>query len=60
MYQGSNFTHQNDTGGNSIYAEKFEDENFILKHPDPGILSMVNAGPNTSGLQFFTYTAKTE
>lgn len=58
MLQGGDFTAGNGTGGESIYGEKFEDENFQIKHEKPFLLSMANAGPGRSP-KHFCYVIRT-
>ncbi|KAM4854938.1 peptidyl-prolyl cis-trans isomerase A-like [Thomomys bottae] len=59
MCQGGGFICHNGTGGKFIYGEKLADENFILTHTGPAILSMVNVGPNPNDFPFFIGIVKT-
>ncbi|XP_053200309.1 uncharacterized protein LOC128385466 [Panonychus citri] len=58
MIQGGKISE--DESKQSIYGERFEDENFQLNHVSPGTLSMANRGPNTNGSSFFITTAVTD
>ena len=38
---------------------KFPDENYLLRHTGPGVVGLVNLGPNSNGSQFYVTTSET-
>lgn len=44
MIQGGDVLYNNGSGSTSIYGKYFKDEEFIIPHNSPGLLSSVNNG----------------
>jgi cyclophilin family peptidyl-prolyl cis-trans isomerase len=59
MVQGGDYERNNGTGGETFDGGKLKDESFVVKHSEPGILSMANNGkPDSGKSQFFITTGK--
>eukprot|EP00928_Gymnodinium_smaydae_P088090 TRINITY_DN72235_c0_g1_i1.p1 TRINITY_DN72235_c0_g1~~TRINITY_DN72235_c0_g1_i1.p1 ORF type:complete len:476 (-),score=137.22 TRINITY_DN72235_c0_g1_i1:169-1596(-) len=53
MIQSGDLQFNNGDGGESIYGGAFNDEDFVRRHTQAGVLSMANKGRNTNTSQFF-------
>ncbi|XP_074037539.1 cyclophilin 40 isoform X2 [Leptinotarsa decemlineata] len=56
MVQGGDVVNNDGSGGESIYGDIFEDEDFSIKHEEPGMVGMMNSGPNSNQSQFYITT----
>jgi len=56
MIQGGDITARDGTGGRSAFGQPFADENFVVRHDRPGLISMANRGPGTNLSQYFVTT----
>ncbi|GJQ84534.1 hypothetical protein Trydic_g20030 [Trypoxylus dichotomus] len=56
MVQCGDIVNFNGSGGESIYGNNFDDENFNILHTTEGIVGMANSGPNTNSSQFYITT----
>lgn len=53
LFQAGDLLNENGRCSKSIYEGGFfKDENFILRHTGPGVVSMCNMGPDTNGSLF--------
>ncbi|KAH0794205.1 cyclophilin-type peptidyl-prolyl cis-trans isomerase-2, Bmcyp-2 [Histomonas meleagridis] len=60
IIQSGDFIANDGSQNESIYGQRFDDENFVVKHDQPGIVSMANSGRNTNGGQFFITLVKAQ
>jgi cyclophilin family peptidyl-prolyl cis-trans isomerase len=60
MAQAGDITKGDGTGGKSAITADgtaFDDEPFVLRHINAGVVAMANSGPNTNTSQFYITTA---
>lgn len=56
--QGGDIVNNNGSSGESIYGEKFNDENFDEKHNGSGVLSMATNGADSNSSRFIITMAE--